>query len=124
MVELARPSLRSAFAAATGAAYGLGGVLLALTARRLRAWRRLLLALHAPALLLPLARLLLDDSARWLHARGRGARAEAVIRKAARWNKVSAGRQGPPAARLGDTDAIRAPLPTTYSLRSTKSSSE
>lgn len=93
MVELARPSLRSAFAAATGAAYGLGGVLLALTARRLRAWRRLLLALHAPALLLPLARLLLDDSARWLHARGRGARAEAVIRKAARWNKVSAGRQ-------------------------------
>ncbi|XP_047990146.1 organic cation transporter protein-like [Leguminivora glycinivorella] len=89
VVELARPSLRTAFAAATGVAYGVGGVLLALASRRVAYWRHLLLAAHAPALLLPLYWLLGDESARWLHARGHRHRAEAVIRKAARWNKVT-----------------------------------
>ncbi|XP_063362491.1 organic cation transporter protein-like [Cydia amplana] len=89
VVELARPSLRTAFAAATGVAYGVGGVLLALASRRVAYWRHLLFAIHAPALLLPLYWLLGDESARWLHARGHRDRAEAVIRKAARWNKVT-----------------------------------
>ncbi|XP_052741002.1 organic cation transporter protein-like [Bicyclus anynana] len=89
MVELARPSLRVAFAAATGVGYGLGGVLFALLARRVRRWRRLLRAVYAPALLLPLYGLLLHESARWLHVRGQRRRAARNVRQAARWNKVT-----------------------------------
>lgn len=88
MVELARPSLRVSFACATGVGYGLGGVLFAVLARRVRYWRALLRVIHAPALLLPLYWLLLDESARWLHASGKRRRAVDAIRKAARWNKV------------------------------------
>lgn len=69
-------------------AYGLGGVLFAWVAWRVPYWRHLLRAVHAPALLLPLYCLLVDESARWLHAAGRRADAVRVIRKAARWNKV------------------------------------
>ncbi|CAK1585788.1 unnamed protein product [Parnassius mnemosyne] len=89
VVELARPSLRASFACATGVAYGVGGALLALAAHRLHRWRQLLLALHTPALLLPLYCLLLDDSVRWLHATARQDEAIAVLRKAAKWNRVT-----------------------------------
>ncbi|XP_072932974.1 organic cation transporter protein-like [Epargyreus clarus] len=89
MVELARPSLRAAFACATGVAYGAGGALLALLAARLRHWRWLLRAAHAPALLLPLYWLLLDESVRWMHATRRNDRALATVRKIAAWNKVT-----------------------------------
>ncbi|CAG5054697.1 unnamed protein product [Parnassius apollo] len=77
------------FACATGVAYGVGGALLALAAQRLQYWRQLLRALHAPALLLPLYCLLLDDSVRWLHATARQDEAVVVLRKAARWNRVT-----------------------------------
>lgn len=87
-VELARPSTRAAFASLSGVAYGLGGVLFAALAWRVRHWRRLLLLVHGAALLLPLYRLLVDESARWLHATGRRRDAARVLRKAARWNKV------------------------------------
>ncbi|XP_041980241.1 organic cation transporter protein-like [Aricia agestis] len=87
-VELARPSLRAAFACATGVTYGLGGVVFAALAANVRYWRELLRTIHAPAVLLTLYWLLLDDSARWLHASGRRDRAQAVVRKAAQWNKV------------------------------------
>ncbi|XP_045769544.1 organic cation transporter protein-like isoform X2 [Maniola jurtina] len=89
MVELARPSLRVAFASATGVGYGLGGVVFALLARRVRCWRVLLRVVHAPALLLPLYWLLLHESARWLHVRGRRRQLVRNIRKAAHWNKVT-----------------------------------
>ncbi|XP_026753260.3 organic cation transporter protein-like [Galleria mellonella] len=88
MVELARPSLRAAFVCATGVAYGVGGVLFAFIARGIPYWRHLLWTIHTPALLLPVYRLLLDESPRWLHARGRTRDAAAVIRKAATLNKV------------------------------------
>ncbi|CAF4852802.1 unnamed protein product [Pieris macdunnoughi] len=88
MVELARPSLRAVFACATGVAYGLGGILFAETARRIPQWRSLLRVVHSPALVLPAYWLLLDESVRWLHAAGRVDEAAAVVRKAARWNKV------------------------------------
>lgn len=89
VVELARPSLRAAFACATGVAYGLGGVLFAFIASRVQYWRDLLRVIHAPALLLPLYWLLLDESMRWLHATKRKERAVITIRKVARWNKVN-----------------------------------
>lgn len=88
MVELARPSLRAAFACATGVAYGLGGVLFAFIASRVQYWRNLLRAIHSPALLLPLYWLLLDESMRWLHATKQRERTVTTIRKVARWNKV------------------------------------
>ncbi|XP_049872467.1 organic cation transporter protein-like [Pectinophora gossypiella] len=89
MVELARPSLRAAFSCATGVAYGLGGVLFALIAWLVPYWRRLLVVIHTPALLLPLYWLLVDESARWLHVTGKTDKTAAVIRKAARWNKIT-----------------------------------
>ncbi|XP_028161577.1 organic cation transporter protein-like [Ostrinia furnacalis] len=89
IVELARPSLRAAFACATGVAYGLGGALFALVAWAVPNWRRLLLTIHAPALLLPLYWLLVHESPRWLHARQRTTEAAAIIKKAARVNKVT-----------------------------------
>ncbi|GBP80791.1 hypothetical protein EVAR_54236_1 [Eumeta japonica] len=51
-------------------------------------WRRLLRTIHAPALMLPLYWLLLDESPRWLATRGRRADAARVLRKAARWNGI------------------------------------
>ncbi|CAK1555048.1 unnamed protein product [Leptosia nina] len=88
MVELARPSLRATFACASGVAYALGGVLLAETARRVSYWRHLLRVLHTPALALPFYWLVLDETVRWLHAADRIDAAVAVVKKAARWNKV------------------------------------
>ncbi|CAH0719740.1 unnamed protein product, partial [Brenthis ino] len=89
MVELARPSLRAAFACATGVGYGLGGVMFAFIARRFTYWRDLLRVIHTPALLLPLYWLILDESIRWLHATRRKDRAIATVRKVARWNNVT-----------------------------------
>nr|XP_049703476.1 organic cation transporter protein [Helicoverpa armigera] len=88
MVEIAHPSLRAVFACTTGIAYGVGGMVFAWLAWSLPYWRHLLLLIHALALLLPLYWLLLDESPRWLHARADAPAAAAVIRKAARWNKV------------------------------------
>ena len=89
VVEMAHPSLRAVFACATGVAYGAGGVLFAWVAWSVPYWRHLLLTIHALALLLPLYWLLLDESPRWRHARGDADGTAAVIRKAARWNKVT-----------------------------------
>ncbi|CAG9787575.1 unnamed protein product [Diatraea saccharalis] len=89
IVELARPSLRAAFACATGVAYGIGGMLFALIAWKLSYWRLILWTIHSMALLLPLYWLLIDESPRWLHARGDKDRAAAIIRKAAMINKKS-----------------------------------
>ncbi|KAJ8723058.1 hypothetical protein PYW08_002970 [Mythimna loreyi] len=88
MVEIAHPSLRATFACATGIAYGVGGVVFAWLAWSVPYWRHLLLTIHCLALLLPLYWLLLDESPRWLHARAHADRTDAVIRKAARWNKI------------------------------------
>lgn len=91
VVEAARPSQRAAFACATGVVYGLGGMLFALLAWRVRYWRKLLRVIYVPALLLPLYWILVDESPRWLYATGRRRRTGAVLRKAAHWNKVVVG---------------------------------
>ncbi|CAD0201586.1 unnamed protein product [Chrysodeixis includens] len=88
VVELAHPTLRGIFAVATGAAYGVGGVLFGGIAYLIPHWRNLLRTVYAMALLIPSYYWLLDESPRWLHAKGHTERAEAIIRKAARWNKV------------------------------------
>lgn len=88
-MESARPSQRAAFACATGVVYGLGGMLFAFLAWRLVYWRKLVRVVYAPALLLPLYWILIDETPRWLYATGRRKRAGAVLRKAAHWNKVT-----------------------------------
>ncbi|KAJ0183568.1 hypothetical protein K1T71_001544 [Dendrolimus kikuchii] len=88
MVELARPSLRAAFACATGVAYGMGGMLFSLIAWRTQYWRHLLWVIHSFALLLPLYWLLLPESPRWLFVKGRANEIVAAIKRAAKWNKV------------------------------------
>lgn len=89
MVEIAHPSLRAVFAVATGVAYGVGGVLFAGISYKVPYWRHLLWTVYSLALLLPLYRWLLDESPRWLHAKGRVDKTAAIIRKAASWNKVN-----------------------------------
>ncbi|CAB3246743.1 unnamed protein product [Arctia plantaginis] len=88
MLEMAHPSLRGVFACATGVAYGVGGVLFAWIAWGVPYWRHLLWTIHSLALLLPIYYILLDESPRWLHSQGNIKKTDAMIRKAAAWNKV------------------------------------
>uniref|UniRef100_A0A3Q3AJA7 Major facilitator superfamily (MFS) profile domain-containing protein n=1 Tax=Kryptolebias marmoratus TaxID=37003 RepID=A0A3Q3AJA7_KRYMA len=69
--------------------FAIGYMLLPLVAYFLRDWKSLLLALSCPCLCV---NVLLPESPRWLLSQGRVEEAEAVIRKAAQWNKVQAPR--------------------------------
>ncbi|XP_063242502.1 organic cation transporter protein-like isoform X2 [Bacillus rossius redtenbacheri] len=87
-VELVGPDRRVLAASLLSMFYAVGEALLGALARGVRSWRRLLLAVHAPALLFASYRWMIPESVRWLTSQGREDEALDILLKAARTNGI------------------------------------
>lgn len=88
-LEVCEPKHRGTVGILTGLPWALGTMMWGGAAYLIRDWRWLQLAVSLPNLLILPALYLIDESPRWLIVRGLHDRAIQVLRKAARWNRVS-----------------------------------
>ncbi|XP_066983996.1 organic cation transporter protein-like [Macrobrachium rosenbergii] len=88
-MEIASPKIRSIVGITLFAPWGLGTIAWGGLAYLMRSWRYLLTVGSLPCLVLLPPLLFLDESPRWLLVKGRHAHAFGVLKKAARWNKVT-----------------------------------
>ncbi|XP_064089781.1 organic cation transporter protein-like isoform X2 [Macrobrachium nipponense] len=88
-MEIANPRIRTIVGVTLFAPWSLGTMAWGGLAYLMRSWRSLLTVGSLPCLLLLPPLLFLDESPRWLLVRGKHTHACEVLKKAARWNKVT-----------------------------------
>ncbi|XP_068209549.1 organic cation transporter protein-like [Palaemon carinicauda] len=88
-MEIANPKIRSIIGVTLFASWGLATIAWGGLAYLLRSWRYLLTVGSIPCLILLPPLLYLDESPRWLVVKGKYSQASRILKKAARWNRVS-----------------------------------
>lgn len=86
-VELVGPKKRKVAPVFTGLFFSIGQMILGLLAFTIRDYRFLQLSIAAPALIFLSYWWLIPESARWLFSQKRYDEADAILQRAARWNK-------------------------------------
>ncbi|XP_057313743.1 solute carrier family 22 member 15-like [Hydractinia symbiolongicarpus] len=87
VVELIGPNKRVMAATIKGIIWQLSALVLTLKAKYIHSWRLLVLLCSVPYLIGIITALCVPESVRWLNLKGRTKEAEAILRKAAKYNK-------------------------------------